>query len=47
MIDGSILIDRYCCLRSDISVVRIKATDDYSVGTPIAHEGHTAIDTRR
>jgi len=47
MIDGGIMIDRCCCLRSDISLVRIKATDDYSVQTLIAHEVHTAIETCR
>jgi hypothetical protein len=47
MIDGGVLIDRCCCLRSGISVVRIKATDGYSVWTLIAYEVHTAVDTFR
>jgi hypothetical protein len=47
MIDGGMLIDRSCCLRSGISLVRIKATDGYSVRTLIAFEVHTAIDTCR
>jgi hypothetical protein len=37
MIDGGMLIDRYCCLRSGISVVRIEAPDGYSVRTLIAN----------
>ena len=45
MIDGGMLIDRCCCLRSGISVVRIKAADGYSVLTLIAYEVQTAIDT--
>jgi len=38
------LIDRCCCLRSGISVVRIEAADGYSVRTLIAYEVQTAID---
>ena len=45
MIDGGMLIDRCCCLRSGISVVRIEAADGYSVLTLIAYEVQTAIDT--
>jgi len=45
MIDGGMLIDRCCCLRSGISVVRVEAADGYSVGTLIAYEVQTAIDT--
>jgi hypothetical protein len=47
MIDGGMLIDRCYCLRSGISVVRVEAADGYSVGTLIAYELQTAIDTFR
>ena len=47
MIDGGMLIDRCCCLRSGISVVRIEAADGYSVRTLIAYEVQTPIGTFR
>jgi hypothetical protein len=47
MIDGGMLIDRCCCLRSGISLVWIEATDGYFVRTLITYEVHTAVDTFR
>ena len=47
VIDRGMLINRCCCLRSGISVVRIEAAHGYSVRTLIAYEVQTAIDTFR